>query len=208
MCCSSVLGGPSDPASCVSFGRRGACPPARRPRREPSARRVVSKPGQALPPPTGTAARPSGLSGALHTSGACCAEDDSPRLEARPGPATADQHRGLAPPPPTGTLAGPTAPLAPRPGPPFPPTLSCGVRVLDSLLTYPDCCFLSSLVVFAGLATCLLCGSGGLHYMKPPGGVLSAYRSLVSCNSPCLRLRGGGFMWCNAQTADHLGEKH
>ena len=95
------------------------------------ARRVVSKPGQALPPPTGTAARPSGLSGALHTSGACCAEDDSPRLEARPGPATADQHRGLAPPPPTGTLAGPTAPLAPRPGPPFPPTLSCGVRVLD-----------------------------------------------------------------------------
>ena len=48
MCCSSVLGGPSGPASCVSFGRRGACPPARRPRREPSARRVVSKPGQAL----------------------------------------------------------------------------------------------------------------------------------------------------------------
>ena len=37
------------------------------------ARRVVSKPGQAPPPPTGTAARPSGPSGALHTSGACCA---------------------------------------------------------------------------------------------------------------------------------------
>ena len=92
---------------------------------------VASKPGQAPPPPTGTAARFSGLSGALHTSGARFAEDDSPRLEARPGPATADQHRGLAPPPPTGTLAGPTAPLAPRPGPPFPPTLSCGVRVLD-----------------------------------------------------------------------------
>ena len=123
----------------------------------------------ALPPPTGTAARFSGLSGALHTSGACCAEDDSPRLEARPGPATAHGHRSLAlrslrypphqwgllccgrfassrgppwpcrrrpaprpaMPPPTGTLAGPTAPLAPRPGPPFPPTLSCGVRVLD-----------------------------------------------------------------------------
>ena len=34
------------------------------------ARRVVSKPGQALPPPTGTAARPAGPSGALHTSGA------------------------------------------------------------------------------------------------------------------------------------------
>jgi len=85
----------------------------------------------APPPPTGTVSVPSGPSGSLHTSGACCAEDDSPRLEARPGPATADQHRGLAPPPPTGTLAGPTAPLAPRPGPPFPPTLSCGVRVLD-----------------------------------------------------------------------------
>ena len=31
------------------------------------ARRVVSKPGQAPPPPTGTAARPSGPSGALHS---------------------------------------------------------------------------------------------------------------------------------------------
>ena len=38
----------------------GGGPPARRPRREPSARRVGSKPGQALPPPTGTAACPSG----------------------------------------------------------------------------------------------------------------------------------------------------
>ena len=40
------------------------------------ARCVVSKPGQAPPPPTGTAAWPSGPSGALHTSGAwllmCC----------------------------------------------------------------------------------------------------------------------------------------
>ena len=43
----------------------GGGPPARRPRREPSARRVVSKPGQAPPPPTGTAARFSGLSGAM-----------------------------------------------------------------------------------------------------------------------------------------------
>ena len=34
------------------------------------ARRVVSKPGQAPPPPTSTAARPSGPSGALHTGGA------------------------------------------------------------------------------------------------------------------------------------------
>ena len=35
------------------------------------ARRVVSKPGQAPPPPTGTAAWPSCPSGALHTDGAC-----------------------------------------------------------------------------------------------------------------------------------------
>ena len=34
------------------------------------ARRVVSKPGQAPPPPTAAAARPCGPSGALHTSGA------------------------------------------------------------------------------------------------------------------------------------------
>ena len=36
----------------------GGGPPASRPRREPSARRVDSKAGQAPPPPTGTAARP------------------------------------------------------------------------------------------------------------------------------------------------------
>ena len=35
------------------------------------AERVVSKPGQAPPPPTGTVARPSGPSGALHAGGAC-----------------------------------------------------------------------------------------------------------------------------------------
>ena len=37
------------------------------------ARRVVSKPGQAQPPPTGTAAWPSGPSGALHTGDPRCA---------------------------------------------------------------------------------------------------------------------------------------
>ena len=45
----------------------GGSPPARRPRREPSARRVGSKPGQAPPPPTGTAAWPSGPSGSFHS---------------------------------------------------------------------------------------------------------------------------------------------
>ena len=54
------------------------------------ARRVVSKPGQAPPPPTGTAARPSGPSGAFHTSGAWLLMCGSVcRFEARPGPATA-----------------------------------------------------------------------------------------------------------------------
>ena len=48
-------------------------PAAREAGRPHFVRRRASKPGQAPPPPTGTAARPSGPSGALHTSGACCA---------------------------------------------------------------------------------------------------------------------------------------
>ena len=62
----------------------GGGPPASRPRREPSARRVVSKPGQAPPPPTGTAAWPSGPSGALHTGGTWCAGPPWPRHRPRP----------------------------------------------------------------------------------------------------------------------------
>ena len=62
----------------------GGGPPASRPRREPSALRVDSKAGQAPPPPTGTAARPSDT---LHTSGAWwligCSER---RLVLHPGP--------------------------------------------------------------------------------------------------------------------------
>ena len=64
-----VFRAPSDPA--VGPGYL-ACPWAaarlRAVRAASFARRVVSKPGQAPPPPTGTAARPSGPSGALHTS--------------------------------------------------------------------------------------------------------------------------------------------
>ena len=64
------------------------------------ARRVGSKPGQAPPPPTGTAARP-------------CRHPPAPRL----GPVTAHGHRSRAPPPPTGTAAGPRRrPRAPQPG--------------------------------------------------------------------------------------------
>ena len=58
------------------------------------ARRVVSKPGQAPPPPTGAAARPINPSGALHTCGAgslMCGL--ARRLKARPGPATAHLFR-------------------------------------------------------------------------------------------------------------------
>ena len=77
----------------------GSGPPASRPRREPSARRVVSKPGQAPPPPTGTAAWPSVPSGALHTGGTWCTDGvrsptrphrRPPAL--RPGPAAAHRH--------------------------------------------------------------------------------------------------------------------
>ena len=63
------------------------------------ARRVASKPGQAPPPPTGTAAWPSVPSGALHTGGTWCT--DGVRSPARPhrrppalrpGPAAAHRH--------------------------------------------------------------------------------------------------------------------
>ena len=53
------------------------------------AERVGSKPGQAPPPPTGTAARPTNPSGALHTGGAFGA------VWCRPGPAT-HRHRAQA----------------------------------------------------------------------------------------------------------------
>ena len=71
------------------------------------ARRVVSKPGQAPPPPTGTAAGPSG---ALHTGGACGSGVPGQALQASRRPPIG---RGVcvlpgqAPPPPTGTAAGP-----------------------------------------------------------------------------------------------------
>ena len=63
------------------------------------ARRVVSKPGQAPPPPTGTAARPSCPSGALHTGGTWLLMA-SRRVCSKPG-----QSR---------------RPRAPQPGPPVP----------------------------------------------------------------------------------------
>ena len=61
-------------------------------------RRVVSKPIQAPPPPTGTAARPTNSSGTLHTSRAVVA-DVARRVVSKPG---------QAPPPPTSTTAGPS----------------------------------------------------------------------------------------------------
>ena len=57
------------------------------------ARRVVSKPGQAPPPPTSTAARPTSPYGALHTSGAWSLIGASTRCPARP------RHRPRAPQP-------------------------------------------------------------------------------------------------------------
>ena len=64
-------------------GRRRARPPARSPHAS-FARRVGSKPGQAPPPPTGTAARPSVPSGALHTGGTCVAWTSPARPRRRP----------------------------------------------------------------------------------------------------------------------------
>ena len=81
-------------------GRAALCALGRRPAREIATREPdgsewsISRPALALPPPTGTAARPSGV---LHTSGAgsltCGA---ARRLDARPGPATAHRHHGQA----------------------------------------------------------------------------------------------------------------
>ena len=83
------------------------------------ARRVVSKPGQAPPPPTGTAAWPSGPSGALHTSGAgsLMLLGASTRCPARP------RHR----------------PRAPQPGSPDP---QCGLACRAGILGRSAvCCY-------------------------------------------------------------------
>ena len=83
--------GAGGPGRCVC---RWAAARPRAVRAASFARRVVSKPGQTPPPPTGTAADPSG---ALHTCGAwsrTCAS--ALRLEARPGLATAHRHRSRA----------------------------------------------------------------------------------------------------------------
>ena len=62
------------------------------------ARRVISKPGQAPPPPTSTTARPTNSSGTIHTGGTVVA-DVARRVISKPG---------QAPPPPTSAAARPT----------------------------------------------------------------------------------------------------
>ena len=83
-------------------GRAALCARGRRPAREIATRELrsewsISRPALALPPPTGTAARPSGPSGTLHTFGAF-ATAVAWRVASKPG---------QAPPPPTGTAARP-----------------------------------------------------------------------------------------------------
>ena len=85
------------------MGPAAVCAGGRRPAREIATREPdgsewsISRPALALPPPTGTTARPSGPSDALHTSGAGSLMCGSARrLEARPGPATAHGHRSQA----------------------------------------------------------------------------------------------------------------
>ena len=97
---------------CVCFVGPGCsvCPwAAARPRAVRAAsfaRRVVSKPGQAPPPPMGTAAGPR-----------------RPRAP-QPDPAATHGHRGRALPPPTGTAAGPRRRPPVHPSPPDPPAPS------------------------------------------------------------------------------------
>ena len=76
------------PGPATDHRHRGQAPQASR--RPPIGRGACVLPGQALPPPTGTAAGPSG---ALHTSGAWSADD---WLVVRPGPATAHRYRSRA----------------------------------------------------------------------------------------------------------------
>ena len=107
-----VFRAPSDPA--VGPGC-WLCPwAAARPRAVRAAsfaRRVASKPGQAPPPPTGTAARPSAPSGALHTGGTWCA----------------GVWPGQDPPPLTGAVARPRhRPRALQPGPVRSPPVPSG----------------------------------------------------------------------------------
>ena len=89
----------------VLSGRAARCARGRRPARSPSAPRA--------------------------SLGASARSPARPRRRPRapqPGPAAADQHRGLAPPPPTGTAARPRRrPRAPQPGPPVPPAPSTPV---------------------------------------------------------------------------------
>ena len=110
-----VFRAPSDPA--VGPGC-WLCPwAAARPRAVRAAsfaRRVVSKPGQAPPPPTGTAARPSAPSGALHTGGTWCAGvwpgQDPPPLT---GAVARPRHRTRAPQPGSLFSLAPSTPAVP-----------------------------------------------------------------------------------------------
>ena len=96
LCVPTGVPGAGGPGRCVC---RWAAARPRAVRAASFARRVASKPGQAPPPPTGTAADPSG---ALHTSWAWCAEvwfGALSRDPARP------RHRPWVPPPgPVGQL--------------------------------------------------------------------------------------------------------
>ena len=74
------------------------------------ARRVDSRPALALPPPTGTAARP------LYRAAASTPAASGVLVCGGPGPAAAHRHRGLAPPARTGTAASPAYNAIPAAG--------------------------------------------------------------------------------------------
>ena len=82
------------------MGRAAVCAGGRRPAREIATREPdgsewsISRPALALPPPTGTVARPRRPRGGLQSGDAWCCE-----------------WPGLAPPPPTGTAADPSGAL-------------------------------------------------------------------------------------------------
>ena len=177
------------------------------------ARRVASKPGQAQPPPTGTAARPASRRFRVCSCDwVCCTRSVSsaslligctaPQRVQRPVTGAAPLALLFRP----GCFVRPWAAARPRavraasfarrvaskPG--QAPLLPTGTAAWHRDPPDPPAPSAPAVV-------------GVLHYTTPSGGVSSACRRLVSCNSPDWRRRGRDLRRCGAQIADHFGEK-
>ena len=153
------------------------CARGRRPAREPSAPRV------SLGASTRCPAWPrSYLSNFARNSPAACSNIEFTSLELQRFRMVLKSDRGklcatLVSAGPPATFCAAAGPASRSPPMPSGALLWCarcgeealfwiGTALLDSLLTYPDCCFLSSLVVCASPVACLLRGNGGFCAMR------------------------------------------